>query len=127
MNAILFLATVMFAIQAAPLVHAPEPPTGALVGRVPYVGPAIPDQVIEVIRDSAFCGTQATIKSVAVHVKTHGLEGAVVSIDGVAPAHIRAFASTARIDEYPLYFHPAHCRRHGWATGRNPQRRPGHA
>ena len=83
MNAILFLATVMFAIQAAPLVHA-EPPTGALVGRVLYVGQAIPDQVIEVIRDSAFCGTQATIKSVAVHVKTHGLEGAVVSIDGVA-------------------------------------------
>ncbi|HNK16026.1 MAG TPA: hypothetical protein PLZ20_15760, partial [Nitrospira sp.] len=68
MNAILFLATVMFAIQAAPLVHA-EPPTGALVGRVLYVGQAIPDQVIEVIRDSAFCGTQATIKSVAVHVK----------------------------------------------------------
>ena len=59
MNAILFLATVMFAIQAAPLVHA-EPPTGALVGRVLYVGQAIPDQVIEVIRDSAFCGTQAT-------------------------------------------------------------------
>lgn len=83
MNTILILATALVAIQGASLVHA-EPPTGALVGRVLYIGQAIPDQVIEVSRDSAFCGTQATIKSVAVHVKTRGLEGAVVSIDGVA-------------------------------------------
>lgn len=83
MNAILILATLVLAVQATPRVNA-EPPTGALVGRVLYVGQAIPDHVIEVSRDSAFCGTQATIKSVLIHPKTRGLEGAVVSIDGLA-------------------------------------------
>jgi hypothetical protein len=82
MKAILILATVLVAIQATPLVHA-EPSTGALIGRVLYVGQAIPDQVVEVVRDSAFCGTQVTIKTVGLHPKTRGLEGAVVSIDGL--------------------------------------------
>lgn len=83
MNAILLLATALLAIQATLLVHA-ESPTGALVGRVLYIGQAVPDEVIEVTRDSAFCGTEAVIKSVVIHPKTRGLAGAVVSIDDVA-------------------------------------------
>lgn len=82
MKATLILATLVLAVQATPLVHA-EPPTGALAGQVLYVGPAIPDRVVEVARDSAFCGTMVTIKSVGIHPKPRGLEGAVVSIDGV--------------------------------------------
>jgi len=83
MNALLILATVLLAVQDASLSHA-EPPTGALVGRVRYVGPTIPEQVFEVTRDSSFCGTQATIRTVGIHPTTRGLEGAVVSIDGDA-------------------------------------------
>ncbi len=83
MNALLILATLLLAAYNASPVLA-EPPTGALVGRVTYGGPGIPEQVFEVTRDTAFCGTQITIPSVAVHPKTRGLEGAVVSIDGNA-------------------------------------------
>lgn len=83
MKAILFLALVLSAVQDLSPLHA-EPQTGMLVGRVVYMGPAIPEQVVEVTRDSAFCGTQATLRPMTLHPKTRGLEGAVVSIDGVA-------------------------------------------
>lgn len=83
MKALLILATVLFAVHDASLSHA-EPPTGTLVGRILHVGPAVPEQVFEVTRDSAFCGAQAIIRAVAIHPKTRGIEGAVVSIDGDA-------------------------------------------
>lgn len=83
MNARLMLATVLLAGHIPALAHA-EPPSGALVGRVTYGGTGIPDQVFEVTRDTAFCGTQITIPSMTIHPKTRGLEGAVVSIDGNA-------------------------------------------
>ncbi len=82
MKTLLLLTTLVLTVQTTPLAHA-ESPTGALVGRVLYVGQAVPDQVVEVVRDSAFCGTQVTIKSVGIHPKTRGLEGAVVSLDGL--------------------------------------------
>ncbi len=82
-TSLLFFATLLLAVQETTLVRA-EPPTGTLSGRIMYAGPAIPDQVFEVNRDSAFCGAQATIRAVAIHLKTRGLEGAVVSIDGDA-------------------------------------------
>ncbi len=83
MKGVLFLALALSAVQGISPLHA-ETPTGTLVGRILYVGPAIPDQVFEVTRDSGFCGAQATIRTVTIHPKTRGLEGAVVSIDGVA-------------------------------------------
>lgn len=83
MKALLILATVLFAVHDVSLSHA-EPPSGTLVGRILYVGPAIPEQVIEVTRDTAFCGAQTTHRAVAIHSITRGLEGAVVSIDGIA-------------------------------------------
>lgn len=83
MNTLLILATLLLAVHSASPVRA-ESPTGALVGRVLYTGPAIPEQVFEVTRDLAFCGAQTIHRTVAIHPKTRGLEGAVVSLDGIA-------------------------------------------
>ncbi|MBS0170488.1 MAG: carboxypeptidase regulatory-like domain-containing protein [Nitrospira sp.] len=82
-NALLILTGLLLAVHAPQGLHA-EPSTATLAGRVLYGGPAVPDQVVEITRDSAFCGTQATLRTVAIHPKTRGLEGAVVSIDGSA-------------------------------------------
>lgn len=59
-----------------------EPSAGALVGRVLYRGPSIPDRLIPVTRDIEQCGTTATIPLVSTQPHTGGLEGAVVGIDG---------------------------------------------
>jgi len=82
-KSLLCFATLLLAVLQTTLVHA-EPPTGTLSGRITYAGPAVSDQVFEVNRDSAFCGAQTSIRTVAIHPKTRGLEGAVVSIDGDA-------------------------------------------
>lgn len=83
MHAILILTALLLAVHAPQVLRA-EPSTGALVGRVLYSGPAVPEQTFEITRDSAFCGTQTIIRTVAIHPKTRGLEGAVISIDGSA-------------------------------------------
>ncbi len=85
MHALVILAALLLAVQAPQVLRA-EPSTGALAGRVLYSGPAVPEQTFEITRDAAFCGTQAIIRAVAIHPKTRGLEGAVVSIDGDALA-----------------------------------------
>jgi len=60
-----------------------EAPAGSLVGRIVFTGASTPDQVVEVTRDSSSCGKTAAIRTVVVNRKTGGLEGAVVSVDGI--------------------------------------------
>lgn len=60
-----------------------EAPSGSLVGRIVFSGESTPDQIVEVTRDSSYCGKTATIRTVAVNRKTGGLAGAVVSVDAI--------------------------------------------
>ena len=60
-----------------------EAPTGSLVGRIVVTGASTPDQIVEVTRDILVCGKTATIRTVEINRETGGLEGAVVSVDGI--------------------------------------------
>jgi hypothetical protein len=60
-----------------------EAPVGSLVGRIVFSETTTPDKVVEITRDVAVCGKTATIRTVAVNPETGGLEGAVVSVDGI--------------------------------------------
>ena len=60
-----------------------EAPTGSLVGRVVVTGSSTPDQIVEITRDVLVCGKTATIRTVEINRETGGLEGAVVSVDGI--------------------------------------------
>ena len=88
------------------------------IGRTgPVCRQTIPDQSDRGIRDSAFAGHRPQLRASRFMWRTHGLEArSRPRIDGVALPISEPSASTARIDEYLLYLHAAHCRRHGWAT-----------
>ena len=53
------------------------------MGRIVFSGATTPDKIVEITRDVAVCGKTAAIRTVVVNRKTGGLEGAVVSVDGI--------------------------------------------
>jgi len=83
MKASLALAIMLLMLSGREPIWA-EAPSGSLVGRIVFSGESTPDQIVEITRDSSFCGKTATIRTVAVNRETGGLEGAVVSIDAIA-------------------------------------------
>jgi plastocyanin len=80
--------------------------TGTLVGHVVFPGSPDPGQTIELTRDVDFCGKTMTIKTIATDRDTGGLEGAVVSIDGLPATATESLPPTTTIANNHCSFSP---------------------
>ena len=74
----LIMATLMFfQISVA------EQGGAILVGRITFNGEVPPSRIMKVIRDWEFCGATVTVQPLTVHQSSHGVQNAVVSIEGM--------------------------------------------
>lgn len=79
---------------------------GRLVGRVVFSGTPPTPQHAQVTRDAAFCRPQVPISSISVHADTHGLQGAIVSVEGEGPPGSSDRPSPAVLTNHGCAFRP---------------------
>lgn len=80
-----------------------EPGASSIRGRVIYAGQVSPPQLVTVHRDSKICGESLLWETFGVDPATQGLEGVVVSVEGLPP-------STNTLAAKDIILESSHCR-----------------